>query len=246
MSHELEIASPFKAKPLGFRLTAREIELLEFVLDQKFAARNVLYLRFYQAKGSKSSRYAEERLQLLTKHGFLHAKRIYTEPMIVYLASDLAHSIVASLRPERTVSKPTLEIDLRTFEHDKRVTLCRALREKNKEISNWLSERRLKQEWTIANGYRLTREYMPDAIFTNRAGSKVAFELELAPKTRERYAKKVSRFLEVMKSPDGAFKRTLFVACSEPVYQMLLSVTRPYPEFKVSKFSEIVSESERH
>jgi uncharacterized membrane protein YdbT with pleckstrin-like domain len=103
-----------------------------------------------------------------------------------------------------------------------------------------LSERRLKQEWTAASGYRLSREYMPDAIFTNRAGGRVAFELELAPKTRERYAKKVSRFMEVMKSPDGAFKRTLFVACSETVYQMLLSVTRPYQEFKVSHYEEIV------
>ncbi len=229
---------------MPLRLTPREIELLEFILDQKFASLDALYVRFYHAESSKSSRYAYHRLQLLSKHGFLRAKRVYTEPGSVYLATPLAHSTVQSLRADRTVSWPSEEIDLRTFEHDKRVTLCRVQREKNRELKDWLSERRLKQEWSTANGYRLAREYMPDAIFTNRAGGRVAFELELAPKTRERYAKKVSRFMEVMKSPDGAFTRTLFIACSEPVYQMLLSVTRPYQEFKVSRYEEIVPKAD--
>lgn len=230
-----------KRNTLGFRLTPREVELLEFVLDQKFASRDALYFRFYQGTDSKSSRYAVERLQLLSKHGFLRAQRVYTELSTYYLALPLTRDLLSQLKPERAFSEVTQTIDLRTFEHDKRVTLCRVVREKKGEVTHWLSERRLKQEWTAANGYRLAREYMPDAIFTNRAGGRVAFELELASKTRERLAKKVSRFLEVMKSPDGAFSRTLFVACTEPVYQLLLSVTRPYPElFKVQRYEEIV------
>ncbi len=135
---------------LPLRLTPREIDLLEFVLDQKFASLDALYVRFYQGVSSKSSRYAYHRLQLLKKHGFLRAKRVYTEPGSVYLASPLAHSTVQSLRPDRTISWPTEEIDLRTFEHDRRVTLCRVAREKNREVKDWLSERRLKQEWTAA------------------------------------------------------------------------------------------------
>lgn len=230
-----------KRGALGFRLTPREIELLEFVLDQKFASRDALYVRFYQGETSKSSRYAVERLQLISKHGFLRAQRVYTEFTTYYLALPLTRDLLSQLRPERTISAPSEFIDLRTFEHDKRVTMCRIAREKKGEVTDWLSERRLKQEWTAANGYRLAREYMPDAIFTNRLGSRVAFELELAAKTRERLAKKVSRFLEVMKSPDGAFSRTLFVASTETVYQLLLSVTRPYPElFKVQRYEEIV------
>lgn len=228
-------------KPLPLRLVPREIELLEFVLDQKFANLEALYLRFYQGEKSKSSRYAYQRLHLLQQHGFLTPQRVFTEGCYYYLASGLAHAIVQGQRPQRIVSAPTEQIDFRTFEHDRRVMLARATREKKGEVTNWLSERRLKQEWATESGYRLAREYMPDAIFTNRVGSRVAFELELAAKTRERLAKKVSRFLEVMKSPDGAFSRTLFVACTEPVYQLLLSVTRPYPElFKVQRYEEIV------
>jgi len=223
------------------RLTPRELELLEFVLDQKFANLEMLYLRFFEGKDSRSSRYALHRITLLKRHAFLCATRVHTETGSFYLATPLTHATVSQLKPERSISWPTEQIDPRTFEHDKRVTLCRAHREKRGEVTQWLSERRLKQEWSLANGYRLSREYMPDAIFTASAGHRVAFELELAPKTRERYAKKVSRFLEVMKSPDGAFSRALYVACSEPVYQMLLSVTRPYPEFfKVMRYEEIV------
>jgi hypothetical protein len=213
---------------------------LEFVLDQKFASRDALYFRFYQGKDSKSARYSEERLGLLSKHGFLRPQRVYTEATTYYLASTLTQDLLSNLKPDRTISEPAEAIDLRNFEHDKRVTLCRAHREKKGEVKDWLSERRLKQEWTAANGYRLSREYMPDAVFTNRAGGRVAFELELASKTRERHMKKISRFLEVMKSPDNAFSRTLFVACSDVVYQMLLSVTRPYPEFRVMRYEEIV------
>ncbi len=246
MSQKLtEHASIRTNPPLGFRLTTREIDLLEFVLDQKFAGTDALYIRFFQGEGSKSPRYAVERLQLLSKCGFLRPKRVYTEPKSYYLATDLAQTTLQSLRPDRTISEPPTEIDFRTFEHDKRVTMCRASREKKGEVKEWLSERRLKQEWTAANGYRLSREYMPDAIYTNGAGGRVAFELELSPKTRERHVKKVSRFLEVMRHMDGAFSRTLFVACSKPVYEMLLSVTRPYKEFKVTRFEEIVLENEK-
>ena len=223
------------------RLTERETELLEFVLDQKFANREALYVRFYQGVASKSSRYAYHRLHLLCNHGFLRPIRVYTEFCYFYLASPLAYTTLQALRPHRTLSMAAESIDYRTFEHDKRVMLCRAAREKSGQAKHWLSERRLKQEWIFENGYRLAREYMPDAIYTNSKGGQVAFELELAPKTRERYMKKVSRFLEVMQNPEGAFQRTLFVTCSEPVHRMLLSVTRPYPEtFKVMRYEEVI------
>lgn len=230
-----------KKRPPPVRLTPREIELLEFLLDQKFGSLEALYLRFYFSEGSTSSRYAYHRLSLLQKNGFLIPVRVFTESKYYYLASDLAHAVVQGQRPERKVSPPVSSIDLRTFEHDKRVMLARVHREKKGEVRDWLSERRLKQEWTTESGYRLAKEYMPDAIYTAKAGHRVAFELELAAKTRERLTRKVSRFLEVMKSPNGAFSRTLFVACSEPVYQMLASVTRPYPDlFKVMRYEELV------
>jgi hypothetical protein len=72
---------------LGFRLTGRELDLLEFVLDQKFAGIDAMYQRFYAVENSKSQRYAAERVQLLRRHGFLRAENVYTEPKLFYLTT---------------------------------------------------------------------------------------------------------------------------------------------------------------
>ena len=226
---------------LGFRLTSRELDLLEFVLDQKFAGIDALYQRFFTSDSSKSTRYAAERIQLLRRHGFLRAENVYTQPKLFYVASPLAKDVLQSLRPGRRQLDPIESIDARTFEHDSRVTLCRAHREGADIAREWVSERRLKAEWAGALG-KLAREYCPDGVYTNRRGEKVAFELELSPKTRERHAKKISRFLDVMRDSGGAFQRTLFVACDPGVKATLEGLTKPYPEqFKVLSFEQVVS-----
>lgn len=225
---------------LGFRLTSRELDLLEFVLDQKFAGIDALYQRFYAVDGSKSQRYAAERVQLLRRHGFLRAQSVYTEPKLFYVATPLAKDVLQSQRPGKRQLDAVESIDPRTFEHDSRVTLCRAHREGSGQAQEWVSERRLKAEWATLSG-KLSREYCPDGVYTNRRGEKVAFELELSPKTRERHAKKISRFLNVMKDGAGLFRRTLFVACDPRVKATLESLTQPYPdEFKVLSFDQVV------
>jgi len=63
---------------------------------------------------------------------------------------------------------------------------------------------------------------------TIRRGERVAFELELAPKTRDRLARKISRFLDVMRDGAGPFQRTLFVAYEVATARTLEAMTRPY------------------
>jgi len=226
---------------LGFRLTAREFDLLEFVLDQKFASLDALYLRFFQTAESRSERYAAERVQLLRRHGFLRAERVYTRPELFYLVTPLAREVLQAQRPARRVLDAILSIDHRTFEHDHRVTLCRAHRERSGHAREWVSERRLKAEWAIFSG-RLAREYCPDAVYTNRRGERVAFELELAPKTRDRLARKISRFLDVMRDGAGPFQRTLFVACEVATARTLEAMTRPYSEhFRVMAYESVLA-----
>jgi hypothetical protein len=228
-----------------FRLSQREHELLEFILDQKFAGTQTLYYRFYQGEGSKGPRYAQERLRLLEKGGLLKAVRIVTERENSYLVTDQGQGLIQGRHPERLIQEPAGSIDLRSFEHDRRVSLCRAVREKEGSVTAWRSERRLKQEFAHRTAdYRIAREFMPDAIFTNQKGGQVAFELELSPKTRERYAKKITRFVEVMRSgaaPPGLFSRVLYVPCSKSVQDTLCELTRPYGElFRVLPFTELV------
>lgn len=248
-THERSQSDHGKTMPceISFRLTTREYELLEFVLDQKFAGTQLLYFRFYQGEGSKGPRYAQERLRLLEKSGLLRLARIFTERENAYLVTPQGQALLQGVHPERLIQEPATSIDLRTFEHDRRVSLCRAVREKEGSATSWRSERRLKQEFAHrTHDYRIAREFMPDAIFTNQKGGQVAFELELSPKTRERYAKKITRFVQVMRSSHsgnsaGLFSRVLYVPCSKSVEATLNELTRPYGDlFRVQPFSELV------
>jgi len=245
-SNELSPIDEGPASPEGchFRLTSREHELLEFILDQKFAGTQALYFRFYQGPGSTCPRYTQERLRLLEKGGLLKAVRIVTERENYYLVTAQGQGLIQGRHPERLIQEPADSIDLRTFEHDRRVSLCRAVREKEGSVTEWRSERRLKQEFAHRTAdYRIAREFMPDAIFTNQKGGQVAFELELSPKTRERYAKKIARFVEVMRSgaSPGLFSRVLYVPCAKSIQDTLCELTRPYGElFRVLPFTELV------
>jgi len=230
---------------LGFQLTERERELLEFVLDQKFAGTSQLYYRFYQNGASRSPRYAWERLSLLYKHGLLRAERVYTERETYYQASGVTQRLLQGLNPNRLIQEPPESIDLRFFEHDRRITWCRAVAEKSGKVREWRSERRLKQEFAQAQpDHRIAREFMPDAIYRNHQGGQVALELELTPKTPERLAKKISQLVQAMRNPAPLFSRVLYVPCSRPIQERLENLTRPYGElFRVQFFSELVPQT---
>jgi hypothetical protein len=226
----------------AFRLTPRENELLEFVLDQKFASTQVLYFRFYQGEGSRGPRYAQERLRLMEKAGLLRPERIFTERENSYLLTGLGQSLLQGRTPSRRLQAPAQSIDIRVFEHDRRITWVRACREKEGKCQAWRSERRIQAEFSQGEGARrLVRQYLPDAIYTNKLGGKVALELELAPKTRKRWTEKIQKLREVMRSSPEIFERVLYVPCSKAVQDTLLELTRPYGDlFRVQPFSELV------
>ncbi len=226
--------------PRGFRLTDRELEVLVFVLEMKFASVEALYRRFFQSKDSSSNRYAYERLNLLRKYGYLTPIRIHTEAGTYYVATRLARETLQGSFVNRCFVKPLLGIDVRCFEHDKRVLTCRVEREITGNAQDWTSERVLKHDWTKATD-NLAREFMPDAIFTNRRGERISFELELSPKTTGRYLRKVQQFAHIVSDPNALFRRVLFVTCSRWVQHTLTGLCRPYGEtFFVVPYEEII------
>jgi hypothetical protein len=226
--------------PRGFRLTDRELEVLIFVLEMKFASVEALYRRFFRSKDSSSNRYAYERLNLLRKHGYLTPIRIHTEAVTYYVATRLARETLQGSFVDRCFVKPPPGIDVRCFEHDKRVLTCRVEREIGGNARDWTSERALKHDWTKATN-NLAREFMPDAIFTNRRGERVAFELELSPKTTDRYLRKVQQFAQIVSIPEALFHRVLFVTCSRWVRETLTRLCRPYGDaIFVVPYEEII------
>ncbi|MFH1262731.1 MAG: hypothetical protein V1495_04735, partial [Pseudomonadota bacterium] len=127
--------------PRNIRLTQREIEALRFTLEMKFASVEVLYRKFFKFENSTSSRYAYERVNLLRKHGYLIPIRIHTEWTVYYVGSRLACDVIQSEKPDASIPRPLPGIDIRTFEHDRKVLLCRVAREAIGNAQNWTSER---------------------------------------------------------------------------------------------------------
>lgn len=224
----------------NFRMTQRECNVLSFVLEMKFACVESLYELFYKTPSSKSSRYAYERINLLKQHGFLKAVRVYTQSKNYYLATKKAHNFLQSLDTGRSYVKPSHQIDIRYFEHDKAVLDCRVVRESHHRLKNWISERRLKHEWAKED---LARMYLPDALYTNKRSETVAFELELSPKRPKRYQEKLAQFYKVTQNPQGLFQRAIFVCMRPNVEQTIRSLSLGYPKnlFHVTAYKEFIN-----
>ncbi|MFH1261894.1 MAG: hypothetical protein V1495_00385 [Pseudomonadota bacterium] len=224
----------------NIRITEREIEALRFTLEMKFASVEALYQKFFRQEGSSNSRYAYERVNLLRKNGYLRPVRIHTEGTVYYVATQVVADLLQAEHPDANIPRALAGIDVRTFEHDRKVLLCRVVRESIGKARDWTSERVLRQTWSLASG-GLPNELVPDAIFTNSRGERVAFELELSPKVTSRYFRKVERFSLVIHRQDGLFRRVLFVTCSPGVHKRLGEVCSPYKDsIFVVPFKEIV------
>jgi hypothetical protein len=215
----------------------------------KFADLEVLHQKFFgvtqSGERSKSDWWARERLRLLKQHGFLNSKRLNFSGKGYYLATDLAHTALANMRSSRSFVRPLAEIDLRTFEHDRCIIAARLALEAAGRAFNWASERRLKSESALTAG--LPRQYQPDAIYWNKHGEPMAFELEISVKAKARYESKIRKYLEVIRRGDGAeggFRGALFVVQSLSVFNLLNDLTRRFEgKFKIEKFDDLVGQS---
>jgi hypothetical protein len=167
----------------------------------KFADLNSLHQKFFSTlqsgERSKSDWWARERLGLLKRHGFLISKRATFTGVGYYLATDLAHTALSNMRSFRTFVRPLTEIDVRTFEHDRRIVEARLALERLGRAVNWAPERRLKSELALNMG--LPRQYQPDAIYWNKLQEPMAFELEVSVKGKDRYADKIRKYVDVIR-----------------------------------------------
>ncbi len=213
----------------------------------KFADLSSIHEKFFlnlrSGGRSVSDWWARERLKLLKQHGFLLAKRISFAGNSYFLATELAHIALSNKRSHRSYVRPIRAIDVRSFDHDAKVIQARLALERLKRVTNWVSERRLKSELTAISGF--PRAYQPDAIYQNKHGEPMAFELELAPKTKGRYAEKIRKYVDLIRQVEqGAqgFKGALFVVCEDPIFNTLTELTRRHDgKFKIEKFNDLVA-----
>lgn len=218
----------------GLRITPRDLEILEFVLEMKFTGLNEIYEKFFKniqgGETSKSDWWARERITKLLNAGFLEKVK-FLSVKVFYLLSEKGYYFLKNSITTKTFCRPLNSIDTRTLEHDMKIQHVRIHLEKSRGATKWQSERALTEIPEVRK--YLGKEFRPDAIFENPQGEKVAFELELSRKSHDRYNDKVKRYVDIMQSADVSkriFKKTLVICNDKTIADLWISKTNLYRE----------------
>ncbi|HAR43450.1 MAG TPA: hypothetical protein DCS07_12600 [Bdellovibrionales bacterium] len=199
-------------RPGGLRLMPRDFDILTFLFEQKFASLPMLYYRFFDRRPTVEEAppanhwVTRQRLMVLKQAGLIASERVYTDSKAVYLLTDLGYDLLKTNR-ELTLDKgPLTTIDFRTYQHDKRVSLCRVALERQGKCLRWHSDRYLqhKKGYPLLSGkfYRLFKGLIPDGIFVSSREELVALEVEHTHKRRERYAEKRFQYKAVIEQSE--------------------------------------------
>lgn len=210
---------------LGMHITARDLEILKFLLDMKFATINDIHEKFFrvtqEGKISTSLYYARERLRLLRYNLFVEQVKFRYTDRIFFLPTANAFSLIESLpNTSSIIAKPIKQIDIRTFEHDYLLTKCRLQLERKQVVTEWKSEKALHRTLFLETS-RFVKDMVPDAIYSTQ-DSVVAFELELTLKSKKRYSHKLRKYSDILRNTQKeiplSFDEVFFV-CSTPGIQ---------------------------
>ncbi|MBS1972682.1 MAG: hypothetical protein JSU04_20405 [Bdellovibrionales bacterium] len=216
-------------------LTDRDFEILEFIMDMKFAGVEEVFEKYFKVtlsnEQARSSLWAKKRLMQLEKAKFLNSVRPFSEPARCFTATFKAYYALTQYSPEKFVNKPSGGFDQRTFVHDREVLKARLFLESNEKIKSWASERKLRSSSEFTGV--LASQYIPDSIYITSSEVKVAFELEIALKAKSRYQDKIRKYVQHMRSANlknKFFDRVQFVCSKESVARFLIKETRIYGE----------------
>lgn len=232
-------------KRSGFQITNRDVEICKFILEMKFSTAKEIYRRFFQFTllGTQSTgiRAALKRLMILEKRGLLSAKTYFQSKQKIYFATQKSLKLISALRPASILPYPIKNVDIRTFEHDDLLIKLRGILEGRFGAKDWISEKVLREFPELCSD--LEESQIPDAIYVNAEGEKIAFELEISLKSPSNYREKIRRYINYLRSnkTDKAFSKIHFVCTKDIVKKHLDSEARIYQEiFKIEKIENLV------
>lgn len=226
-------------------LVERDLRVLEFILDMKFAGCAEVFEKFFSRVHdgevlAASQEWTRKRLRQLTQGGFLRAGVGIHGGASVYFATFKAYYALSSVYPDRVFPKPTGGLDLRTFVHDRELLAVRMEYERATSGVSWVSDRRLKQGF--ASDIGLAGVHVPDALIELPGVGTTALELEIARKSRDRYRDKVARYVRLIRDsrtkPNG-LRRVIYRCLREPVFEALSKECRVYGDM----FEVVLSKS---
>lgn len=131
------------------QLTQRDLEIISFVCDMKFASLDDIYEKYFKKLKdgtlSKSTWWARQRLNELFKHKYLNRIYSFSERKAYYLGTLKGYLEIVKKCPFSLPTRPIENINFNTFDHDRLLLSIRLDMEKKNEITNWISDRTLAQ-----------------------------------------------------------------------------------------------------
>jgi hypothetical protein len=236
-------------KEFNFRLTARDIEILGFLLDQKFASLEQIYFKFFDTREKATEPLpnnlyvTRQRLQVLRKAGFIKTEKVYSEAKSLYLLTGPGFHLFQSKKPHDAYALPVKSMDFRSYEHDTRVNDCRIAIERTGRVMKWLSERRIRMKGFESEHsfHDLPKDLVPDGIFVSKKGERIVFEIETTPRKKSRYQEKRDSYLNVMGGHEPLIHRVFWVGFTDRIYSDLTEVAGRAEGFSIESYSHFLS-----
>ena len=239
-NYEVDIKIPKEEK---LRITSRDLEILQFILEMKFGSVEDIHLKFFKITQtgfeSKNDWCTYLRLRKLTNAGLLRSDNSVGARR-VYVITEKGYFFLRNSNLAESVCKPLFKIDQRTFNHDYIINQVRVLLERSRGINSWRSERALSED----DEFRkiLPKEFRPDGLYINQEGHRVAFEMEIAVKATARYEQKVKRFIQIMQRPEQLrlFDKAHFVCAKKSVMEKLVQKSQLFQsQFQIELLEDI-------
>lgn len=233
---------------VSFRLVERDLEILHFLYDQKFCSLEGLYFRFFDGRKAPTEplppnfRVARQRLQILKRAGLITSQRVYSESKSVYLLAPQGFRLFSSRFPDLVFAQAVREVDFRNYDHDTRVNICRIALERSGKVKHWTSERKIRALGFRATGLEgsLPETIIPDGIFINARGERIALELESTLRKKSRFKFKVSEYESVFQSYRPLLNKVLFVACVDALGKDLSEIIHGKEGFLLENYSHFL------
>lgn len=238
-----------RSNTLSFRLTERDLEILGFLLDQKFASLAQLYFRHFDARSTsgdpmpKGLHVTRQRLQVLKRAGLITTERVFSESRSLYLMTSFGFQTFQSKRPTEAYAKPMVTVDFRNFEHDTKVNDCRIALERTGKVMKWISERRVRIEGFESqfSFSDLPETIVPDGVLVSSKGERIAFEIEASPREKRRFIQKREAYESVMRGSNPLFHKVIWTASTDPLRTVLKDVIGGNPRFILETYSHFLS-----
>ena len=233
-----------KDRSKAIHLTERDFLIIDFLNEMKFASASDVFEKFFKVtldgEIAKNDLWTKKRIYQLESLGVVKRTKAFHENTTYYLATKKGVTALRNTYPNKEVANQFNKFDLNTFHHDKTVLRARLYLESKNYATDWQSDRNLKQQ-TAINESGL-RSYVPDGIYTNPKGQKVAFEVEISQKARKCYQEKISKFIDHIEGRTTSkklFDVVHFVCERERVFEILNEETQFYKlYFKVTRSSD--------